>query len=80
MPHHSYDHGGTHWGLRIVMILALVVFPGLLGWVLVNITRQREVQRSEVSTPPPRLEWPHPLRILDERLARAKSGLTSTCT
>ncbi len=43
MPHHSHDHGGTHWGLRIVMILALVVCPGLLGWVLVNTTRQREV-------------------------------------
>jgi putative membrane protein len=73
MPHHYYyGNGGTHWSLWIVMIVALLVFLGLLASVVVNITRQKEAQRSEVSQPLPGTNGLDPLRILNERLARGE--------
>jgi putative membrane protein len=71
MPHHYYDNGGTHWGLWIVMIVALLVFFGLLAWVVVNIIRQRDAHVG-VFQRPAGTNGSDPLRILDERLARGE--------
>ncbi len=70
MPHHYYyDNGGMHWGLWIVMIVALLVFFGLLAWVALNITRPRDTHGG-APQPPADTNGSDPLRILDERLAR----------
>ena len=43
MPYHPYyDNGGTHWGLWIVIIVAMLVFFAILAWAVVSIIRQRD--------------------------------------
>jgi len=75
MMHYGYGDGGGHWGLWIVMIVAMVVFWGALAWIIVTFLRHR-------GTPPgtpsanPGLTGPPPssdgMRILNERLARGE--------
>ena len=67
-----YDNGGTHWGLWIVMIVAMLVFFAILAWAVVSIVRQRDGQRLGGAQSPPASGSPDPLRILDERLARGE--------
>jgi putative membrane protein len=66
-----YDNGGTHWGLWIVMIIAMLAFFALLAWAIVNIIRQRDGHLGGAQSPPASGS-PDPLRILDERLARGE--------
>ena len=65
-----YYDGGTHWGLWIVMILAMLAFFGILAWAVVTIIRQRDGQRLGVAQSGS--GSPDPLQILDERLARGE--------
>jgi putative membrane protein len=67
-----YGNGGTHWGLWIVMILAMLAFVGILAWAVVTIIRQRDGQRLGGAQAPPVGSSPDPLQILDERLARGE--------
>jgi putative membrane protein len=67
-----YDTGGTHWGLWIVMILAMLAFFGILAWAVVTIIRQRDSQHLGGIQSPTANGGPDPLRILDERLARGE--------
>ena len=67
-----YDNGGTHWGLWILMILAMLAFFAILAWAIVTIVRQRDGQRLGGAQSPPANGGPDPLRILDERLARGE--------
>jgi putative membrane protein len=67
-----YDTGGTHWGLWIVMILAVLAFFGIFAWAVVTIIRQRSGQRLGGVQSPPAGGSPGPLHILDERLARGE--------
>ncbi len=39
-----YDNGGAHWGLWIVMIVALLVFFAIVAWAVVHLIRQRDAQ------------------------------------
>ncbi len=71
MHYPYYDNGGTHWGMWIVMIVAMLVFFGILAWAVVNIVRQRDAHAAGGS-PPPSSAISDPLRILDERLARGE--------
>ncbi len=66
-----YDNGGAHWGLWIVMIVALLVFFAIVAWEVMHLIRQRDAQAVGDSPPPPILSS-DPLRILDERLARGE--------
>ncbi len=74
MMGHGYGYGGgTHWGLWVLMIVAMVIFWGALAWIIVTLVRHRGVPPG--STPPtsgPGSAQPgsDALRILDERLAR----------
>ncbi len=71
MHYPYYDNGGTHWGLWIVMVVAMLVFFGILAWAVVSIIRQRDAHASGRSQPPPGA-GSDPLRILDERFARGE--------
>ena len=71
MHYPYYDNGGTHWGLWIVMIVAILAFFGILAWAVVNIIRQRDA-RAGAGFPSPSSASSDPLRILDERLARGE--------
>jgi putative membrane protein len=71
-----HDHGfgnGGHWGLWVLMIVAMVVFWGALAWVIVTLVRHRGGPSSSVPPAPgPTVAppGPDPLGILNERLAR----------
>jgi putative membrane protein len=67
-----YGNGGTHWGLLIVMIVAMLAFFAILAWAIVTIVRQRDGQHPGGAQLPPASGGPDPLRILDERLARGE--------
>ncbi len=67
-----YDHGGTHWGLLIVMIIAMLAFFAILAWAVITVIRQRDGQRLGGAQSAPAGGGPDPLRILDERLARGE--------
>lgn len=69
-----YDHGGTRWGLWILMIVAMLVFFAIVAWAVVTILRQREGRQiGGVPSPPASgSNTPDPLRILHERLARGE--------
>ena len=67
-----YNNGGAHWGLWFVMIVAALVFFGILAWVVVSIFRQRDQHGVGVTQPPPAAGSDAALRILDERLARGE--------
>ncbi len=67
-----YNNGGPHWGLWFVMIVAALVFFGILAWVVVSIFRQRDQHGVGVTQPPPAAGSDVALRILDERFARGE--------
>jgi putative membrane protein len=72
MPYHPYyDNGGTHWGLWIVMIVAMLIFFAILAWAVVSLVRQRDAH-ARAGTPLPPAAGSDPFRILDERLARGE--------
>jgi putative membrane protein len=64
-----YPNNGTHWGLWILMIVAMLVFFGILAWAVVNIVRHNHAHGDSGSQPPTGASS-DALRILDERLAR----------
>jgi len=73
MMHYGYGNGGGHWGLWLLMIVAMVVFWGALAWIIVTLVRQRGTPASSIpptpgsgSTPP----GSGAVGILNERLAR----------
>ena len=74
MMYHGYGYGnGNHWGLWILMIVAMVVFWGALAWIIVTLVRHRGTPPTSAPpasgslVPPPGGDA---LRILNERLAR----------
>jgi putative membrane protein len=75
MMYHGYGYGGHHWGLWILMLVAMVVFWAALAWVIVTLVRHRGTG----AAPPPAAPGPpatpsagDAVRILDERLARGE--------
>jgi len=74
MMDHGYGYGGgSHWGLWVLMIVAMVIFGGALAWVIVTLVRHRG--SAPGSIPSAAGSGPSPpgsdaLRILNERLAR----------
>ena len=54
------------------MIVAALVFFGILAWVVVSIPRQRDQHGVGVTQPPPAASSDAALRVLDERLARGE--------
>jgi putative membrane protein len=70
MMDYGYGNGGSHWGLWILMIVAMIVFWGALAWVIVTLVRHRGTPAS----PSAPLSSPQSdaLRILDERFARSE--------
>ena len=73
MMHYGYGNGGGHWGLWILMIVAMVVFWGALAWIIVTLVRQRGTPAASIPPAPgPGSSLPSSdaLRILNERLAR----------
>jgi putative membrane protein len=71
MMHYGYDNGGGHWGLWVLMIVAMVVFWGALAWIIVTLVRQRGGPAGSQAAPPSGTPS-DALRILDERLARGE--------
>jgi hypothetical protein len=43
MHYPYYDNGGTHWGLWIVMVVAMLVFFAILAWAVVNVSVARRL-------------------------------------
>ncbi len=72
--HYGYGNGGTHWGLWVLMIVAMVVFWGALAWIIVTLIRHRGTPPASTEAPAPLGPPPLPgaLGILDERFARAE--------
>jgi putative membrane protein len=75
MMNYGYGNGGGHWGLWILMIVAMVVFWAALAWIVVTLVRHRGGPAGPLSAPtapptsPPDSDA---LRILNERLARGE--------
>ena len=74
MMYHGYGYGGgNHWGLCVLVIVALVVFWAALAWIIVTLVRHRGTPPGSIP-PAPGSGSSRPssdaLRILDERLAR----------
>jgi putative membrane protein len=73
----GYGYGGGHWGLGILMMLALLAFLGALVWIIVLLLGHRRSHGDPRPAPPlgraPDSD-PGPVRILDERLARGEIG------
>jgi putative membrane protein len=71
---YGYGNGGGHWGLWILMIVAMVVFWGALAWIVVTLVRHRGTP--PVTNPVPTPLGPPPpagaLGILHERFARGE--------
>jgi len=72
---YGFGGGGSHWGLVVLMIVAMIVFWGGVAWIVVTLVRHRGTPPGS-STPPPG-SFPSPpgadgLRILNERLARGE--------
>jgi putative membrane protein len=68
---YGYRNGGGHWGMWILMIVAMLVFWGALAWIIVTLLRQRG-GHSDPRPVAPSGTSPDALRILDERLARGE--------
>jgi putative membrane protein len=64
-----YDNSGGHWGFWILMIVAMLVFWGILAWAVVTIIRHKSADHGPVAQTPAGASS-DALRILDERLAR----------
>ena len=72
MPHrYYYANGGAHPGLWIAMIVAFLVFLGFLLYIVVNLSRHDVGPYAVVPKQSPGTVASDPLRILEERLARA---------
>ena len=73
---HVHGYGGGHWVLRVLMIVAMVVFGAALGWIIVTLLRQRGTPAGSIPSVPGS-SWSRSgsdaLRILNERLARGDS-------
>jgi len=73
MMHYGYGNGGGHWGLWVLMIVAMVVFWGALAWIIVTLVRQRGTPAGSIPPAPESsssLPSSDALCILNERLAR----------
>jgi putative membrane protein len=73
MMYHGYGNDGGHWGLWVLMIVAMVVFWGALAWIIVTLVRQRGTPPGSVPAthmPSSSLPSSDALRLLNERLAR----------
>ncbi len=74
MMYHGYGYGGgNHWGLWVLMIVAMVVFWGALAWIIVTLVRHRGAPVGSTHLPPGSGPMPRSSdarRILDERLAQ----------
>ena len=69
--YHAYGYGnGQHWGLWILMIVAMVVFWGALAWIIVTLVRHRGAPAAPAPGSDPKASAGDALRILNERLAR----------
>ena len=72
---YGYGNGGDHWGMWILMIIAMVVFWGALAWIIVTVVRHRGVTGAAPASPPaslPSSPAADGLRILHERFARGE--------
>lgn len=65
---YDYQNTGAHWGVWIVMIVAMLVLAAILAWAVVSIVRHRDMHAAAGTSPTP--GGIEALRILDERLAR----------
>jgi putative membrane protein len=74
MMHYGYGNGGGHWGLWVLMIVAMVVFWGALAWIIVTLIRHRGAPpvSAEAPSPPGPLPPSGALVILGERFARGE--------
>jgi putative membrane protein len=74
MMYHGYGYGGgNHWGLWVLMIVAMVIFWGALAWIIVTLVRHRSTPHGSIPPTPgssSSLPSSDALRILNERLAR----------
>jgi len=74
MMYHGYGYGnGNHWGLWILIIVAMVIFWGALAWIIVTLVRHRGTPHASMPPAPGSGSSPpssDALRILHERLAR----------
>ena len=74
MMRDGYGYGGGHWGMWVLMGVAMVAFWGALAWIIVTVVRQRALSvvssRATPLTPPASAS--DGVRILDERLARGE--------
>ncbi len=74
MMYNGYGYGGgNHWGLWVLMIVAMVVFWGALAWIIVTLIRHRSTPPGSIAPAPESGSTPSSsdaLRILHERLAR----------
>ena len=49
MMYHGYGYGGaSHWGLWVLMIVAMVIFWGALAWIIVTLVRDRGTPASSI--------------------------------
>jgi putative membrane protein len=70
MMDYGYGHGDGHWGMWIVMVVAMLVFWGALAWIIVTLVRERSHHTHVHGVMP--TGSPDPLQILAERLARGE--------
>ena len=68
---YGYGHGGHHWGVLIVLIVAAVVLAGALTWIIVTLRHQRAVP-GHAGAGPEGIPTTSALSILDERFARGE--------
>jgi putative membrane protein len=75
MMRYGYGYGNSHWGLWVLMIVAMIVFWGAIAWIIVTLVRRQGVPPGSPNPPPgPAANPPSSdgLRILNERFARGE--------